>query len=66
MLKIEEISSVASEIIEETAPEIDKSIQVTPKEYRARWRRIQEAMAEKGYILLYICGSDLTEAMQPG
>lgn len=59
MLKVEEISSVASEIIEETAPEIDKSIQVTPEEYRARWRRVQETMAEKGYDLLYICGSEL-------
>ena len=50
---------VANQIIEEYAPTIDKSLEVSREEYRLRWRRVQNAMADKGYGLLYVCGSEL-------
>jgi len=54
-----EIGAIAAQIIEETSPLIDTSIQVSGVEYAQRWKRVQEAMAEKGYDLLYVCGSEL-------
>ena len=50
---------IVSQIIEEYAPTIDKSLEVSREEYRLRWRRVQNAMADKGYDLLYVCGSEL-------
>ncbi len=50
---------IANQIIEEYAPTIDKSLEVSREEYRLRWRRVQNAMADKGYDLLYVCGSEL-------
>jgi len=47
------------EIIEKTNPEIERSLQVTRKEYRERWQNVQRAMKEKGYDLGYACGSEL-------
>jgi len=54
-----EIGAIAAQIIEETSPLVDTSIQVSREEYAQRWRRVQGAMAEKGYDLLYVCGSEL-------
>ncbi|HIE14463.1 TPA: hypothetical protein EYP70_04250 [Candidatus Bathyarchaeota archaeon] len=53
------LSKVTEEIIEETLPTINKSLEITRDEYEARWRKVQDAMAEKGYDLLYVCGSEL-------
>jgi Xaa-Pro aminopeptidase len=50
---------IANQIIEEYAPTIDKSLEVSREEYRLRRRRVQNAMADKGYDLLYVCGSEL-------
>jgi len=56
---VKELSRVAEEIIEETLPTIDKSLEITKEEYEERWERVQDSMAEKGYDLLYVCGSEL-------
>jgi len=58
-LESKEIGRIAGEIIEETASSIDKSIQISRKEYEERWKKVQESMAAKGYDLLYVCGSEL-------
>jgi len=58
-LKPKEMGAIAAQIIEETSPLVNTSIQVTREEYAQRWKRVQEAMAEKGYDLLYVCGSEL-------
>jgi len=56
---VKRLSTVAEQIIEETYPTIDRSIQITREEYKERWRKVQESMAAKGYDLLYVCGSEL-------
>jgi len=58
-LKSTMMIEVANQIIEEYAPTINKSLEVPREEYRLRWRRVQNAMADKGYDLIYICGSEL-------
>ena len=58
-MEIKELSRIAGEIVEETAPSINKSIQIPPEEYEERWRKVQDSMALKGYDLLYVCGSEL-------
>jgi len=54
-----EIGAIAAQIIEETSPLVDTSIQVSREEYAQRWKRVQGVMAEKGYDFLYVCGSEL-------
>jgi len=58
-LEVKELSGIAGEIVEETLPSIDKSIQISREEYEQRWRKVQDSMALKGYDLLYVCGSEL-------
>jgi len=58
-LSPKEVSDIAARIVEETKPHIDTSVQITKDEYEARWRKVQKAMANKGYSLAYACGSEL-------
>jgi Xaa-Pro aminopeptidase len=53
------LGEIAGQIIEETAPSINRSIHIPREEYAARWKKLQEAMSAKGYDLLYVCGSEL-------
>jgi len=57
--RIKELSRIAGEIIEENISSINKSIQISRREYEQRWRKVQESMSAKGYDLLYVCGSEL-------
>jgi Xaa-Pro aminopeptidase len=47
------------EIIRTANPEIERSLEISKKEYRKRWTKVQKAMREKGYYLAYACGSEL-------
>lgn len=47
------------EIIESADPEIDRGLEVSKKEYRQRWQKVQKAMKQRGYDLAYACGSEL-------
>lgn len=53
------LARIAGQILEEHAPTIKADIRVPRGEYEQRWRRVQKVMAEKGYDLLYVCGSEL-------
>jgi Xaa-Pro aminopeptidase len=50
---------VIEEIIEIANPEVERGLEVSKKEYRERWQKVQIAMKEKGYDLAYACGSEL-------
>jgi Xaa-Pro aminopeptidase len=50
---------VIEEIIEKANPEVERGLEVSKKEYRERWQKVQIAMKEKGYDLAYACGSEL-------
>lgn len=54
-----EMGSIASDIIEDTLPSVDNSIQIGREEYAERWKKVQRAMGDKGYDFLYVCGSEL-------
>jgi len=58
-MEIGDLSKIAGQIIEESAPSINKTIQIPREEYKERWQKIQKSMAIKGYDLLYVCGSEL-------
>jgi len=58
-INVKELSQIAGKIVEETAPFINKSIRIPQVEYEQRWKKLQESMSEKGYDLLYVCGSEL-------
>lgn len=47
------------QIIQTANPGIKRSLEISKKEYRERWTRVQKAMKEKGYDLAYACGSEL-------
>ena len=59
MLENKNLSKIAGQILDEFAQTIKTDLHVPRKEYEERWRRIQEVMKEKGYDLLYVCGSEL-------
>jgi Xaa-Pro aminopeptidase len=59
MLENKILSKIAGQILDEYAPTIKTDLHIPQKEYEERWRRIQEVMKEKGYDLLYVCGSEL-------
>ncbi|MGC8849120.1 MAG: M24 family metallopeptidase [Candidatus Bathyarchaeia archaeon] len=50
---------VVAGIVDEFKPKVDVSIQIDKREYRERWRKVQEAMDAKGYDSIYVCGSEL-------
>jgi len=50
---------VIEEIIEKTNPEVERELEVSRKEYRERWQKVQNAMKGRGYDLAYACGSEL-------
>ncbi len=52
-------AQVAARLVEETLPRLDFSVRISREEYAARWARVQAAMRERGYTLLYVCGSEL-------
>ncbi len=58
-LKTAMLVEVANRIVEEYVENIDRSLKIPREEYEQRWRRVQDAMAVKGYDLLYVCGSEL-------
>ncbi|MBS7618045.1 hypothetical protein KEJ25_05520 [Candidatus Bathyarchaeota archaeon] len=58
-LKTAILIEVANRIVEEYVDDINRSLKIPREEYEQRWRRIQDAMAVKGYDLLYVCGSEL-------
>ena len=47
------------EIIQRATLEIERNLEISKKEYRERWTKVQKAMREKGYYLAYACGSEL-------
>jgi Xaa-Pro aminopeptidase len=47
------------EIIQTANPEVERNLEISKKEYRERWTKVQKAMKEKGYDLAYACGSEL-------
>ena len=47
------------EIINSANPEVDRILEVSKKEYRERWQKVQKAMEQRGYDLAYACGSEL-------
>jgi Xaa-Pro aminopeptidase len=50
---------ILEEIIEKANPSIKRKLEVSRKEYRERWLKVQKAMRDKGYDLAYACGSEL-------
>lgn len=54
-----EVGRIAGEIIEQTRPEVDVNVLVTPAEYKQRWKRVQAKLKEKGYAVGYACGSEM-------
>jgi len=46
-------------IIQTCNPKIRREVEISRKEYAARWARVQKAMREKGYDIGYACGSEL-------
>lgn len=50
---------VAEGIIQETLPGVDCSVKIGKQEYTDRRKRVQQAMAAKGYMAGYACGSEL-------
>ncbi|MCX6560130.1 MAG: M24 family metallopeptidase [Candidatus Aminicenantes bacterium] len=50
---------LADAIVERQAPLVDRGKSVTAAEYRRRWAAVRKAMADRGYDLLYVCGSEL-------
>jgi Xaa-Pro aminopeptidase len=52
-------TSQLDKIIAAHAPRIKRDLQIGRKEYEGRWRKVQKAMAGKGYDLAYACGSEL-------
>jgi Xaa-Pro aminopeptidase len=59
VLENKNLSKIAGQILDEYAPTIKTNLYIPRKDYEERWRRIQEVMKEKGYDLLYVCGSEL-------
>jgi len=58
-LENKKLAKIAEQILDEYAPTIKTDLKVPRGEYEERWRRIQKAMRENGYDLLYVCGSEL-------
>ncbi len=58
-LSSKEIGLIASEIIEETRPNVNLELRITKEEYERRWDTLQNRMSVKGYGLAYACGSEL-------
>lgn len=46
-------------IISHFNPHVDRSLVITRREYKERWKTVQQAMKKKGYDLAYACGSEL-------
>ena len=46
-------------IIKAAEPGIDRNLEISKKEYRERWTKVQKAMKQNGYDLAYACGSEL-------
>ena len=58
-LSIKDMGQIAGRIADRAMPDIDFSLRVNRADFRRRWRRVQKKMKEKGYDLLYACGSEL-------
>ncbi len=50
---------ILEDIIGRFEPQVNRSLEITRKEYHLRWKRVQQNMKEKGYDLAYACGSEL-------
>lgn len=50
---------ILEDIIGRFEPQVNRSLEITRKEYHQRWKRVQQNMKEKGYDLAYACGSEL-------
>jgi Xaa-Pro aminopeptidase len=46
-------------IISHFNPHVDRSLTITRRDYKERWKTVQQAMKKKGYNLAYACGSEL-------
>jgi Xaa-Pro aminopeptidase len=46
-------------IIETWSPRVDRTLEISKKEYAGRWALVQAAMKKKGYDLGYACGGEL-------
>jgi len=58
-LSIKDMGRIAGRIADQAMPDIDFSLRVNRADFRKRWRTVQARMKEKGYDLLYACGSEL-------
>ena len=58
-LSIKDMGRIAGRIADQAIPGIDFSLRVNRGDFRKRWRNVQAKMNEKGYDLLYACGSEL-------
>jgi Xaa-Pro aminopeptidase len=52
-------TDVIEKIIQTHSPKIEREMEISKKEYNARWARVQKAMREKGFDIGYACGSEL-------
>jgi Xaa-Pro aminopeptidase len=52
-------TGTVEKIIETWAPRVDRGLEISKKEYAARWAAVQSAMRTKGYDLGYACGGEL-------
>jgi Xaa-Pro aminopeptidase len=52
-------SEILEDIIAVYDPQIDRTLEIKKPEYKNRWETVQQAMKEKGYDLVYACGSEL-------
>jgi Xaa-Pro aminopeptidase len=53
------IEQTLNGIISHFNPHINRSVTITRKEYKERWKTVQQAMKKKSYDLAYACGSEL-------
>lgn len=50
---------VIEEIFRSTDPYIKRELEISQREYKERWTKVQSLMKDKGYDLAYACGSEL-------
>jgi Xaa-Pro aminopeptidase len=50
---------ILEDIIDRFQPLVNRTLEITRKEYQQRWKRVQLKMKQKGYDLAYACGSEL-------
>jgi len=57
--KLEREDRLVRSIIAETLPKIDYSVKMEPRDFKPKWRAVQNALKREGFQLGYITGSEL-------